>query len=294
MKDIYSFQKAILDAAGSAIFTVNNDGIITSFNLEAEKMLGDKAVDVIGRATPAIFHEKDEVLSRSKILSKELNEPVNPGFDVFVVKARKNLPNISEWTYIRKNGTKLPVVLSITALRDLDGKVFGYLGIATDVSEHKSKQKQQLDHLTALNKHAIVANTDAEGKITYVNDKFCEISQYSREELIGQDHSIVNSRYHPKDFMREMWGIISKGEVWKGEIKNKAKDGSFYWVDSTIVPFMDAKGKVYQYVSIRTDITKRKERELELQSKYDELSLLEVYKDIFKLPYELPELLDVW
>ncbi len=113
--------------------------------------------------------------------------------------------------------------------------------------------------ISALNFSVIVAITNPQGKITFVNQHFCDIAKYTKEELIGQDHRILNSGYHPRSFFKEMWRTIGSGKTWKGDVCNRAKDGSLYWVKTTIVPFLNEAGKPYQYVAIRTDITAQKD-----------------------------------
>ena len=125
----------------------------------------------------------------------------------------------------------------------------------------------------ALDQHAIVSTTDTQGTITSVNDKFCEVSQYSRDELIGQQHNIINSNLHPKSMFRDMWATISSGHTWHGEIRNQKKDGNYYWVETSIVPFLDKDNTPYQYIAIRTEITKIMDIESDLKLSLEKLAI---------------------
>lgn len=167
-----------------------------------------------------------------------------------------------------KDGSAYWVDTTIVPFLNDEGKPYQYVAIRSDITERKNAEEELLkkikeisDYKYALDESSIVAITDQKGIITHVNDNFCKISKYNREELIGKDHRIINSGYHSSDFIKDLWKTIAKGKVWKGELKNKAKDGTAYWVDTTIVPFLNEKGKPYQYVAIRSDISERKKGE---------------------------------
>jgi len=513
---------AILNSSEFSIIATELDGTIKQFNRGAEILLGYTAEEIVGKVSPTIMHVLDEVVKRSEDLTLELGEKVEPGFDAFVVNARKfGTADCHEWTYVRKDGSTFPIKLSVTALKNSLDEVIGYLGIGKDITKEKEaelnliknnklfdesqsiaktgswkfdiitqdlvwskgnykifefdelpanklfdayrkklrpealvqldkaieksvitgqdfeflndiefsdnrvkyiltlgqvikdksgkviaaqgstqditekmiaeqnlinsnnlldesqniakigswkfnlitkdlmlskghytifeldgvpedqlymayrsrilpedlakldefdenviktgedyktdyrilfpdnrikyiqeigqpfknekgeiiglqgsilditekalaeqkiaeKAKEVNDVRSALDESTIVTITDQKGVITFVNDKFCSISKYSKEELIGQYHYVNNPEYQLNKFIKNIWTTIANGKVWKGDIKNRAKDGSYYWVDSTIVPFLDDKGKPYQYIAISSDITQQK------------------------------------
>lgn len=173
---------------------------------------------------------------------------------------------------IAKDGSPYWVNASIIPILDESGKNIQFLSIDSDITGRevtKVKYNETLQNLhnieNALDHSSVVAITDAKGILTYVNEKFCALSQYTSEELIGKTHRIVNSKFHPKSFFEKMWNTIENGEIWQGDVCNRAKDGSLYWVSTTIVPFLDAEGKPEQYIAIRHDITARKQAEESLE-----------------------------
>lgn len=189
--------------------------------------------------------------------------------DLSQITEREQL--VYEYRFLYKNGDYRWTADTVRLVRDATGQPVELVGSWQDVHNRKLTEaalQESLHHLAeiklALDQSSIVAITDERGVIQSVNQKFCEISGYDQEELIGCTHQLINSGYHPKSFFTHLWQTIANGQIWKGEIKNRAKNGSCYWVDTTIVPLLNAEGKPYQYVSIRNDITARKQAEMAL------------------------------
>jgi len=216
-------------------YTFLNDAALITHPLGKEKTIGKRLWDIHPRIKESIFWEKyREAMETKKVV--ELENYFAPLDTWFAVKV-----------YPADDGVTI---------------------FFKDVSDRKKAEhqlslslKELNDYKVALDESSIVAITDQKGIIRHVNHNFCRISKYPAEELIGQDHRIINSGYHSKEFIRDIWVTIAHGKIWKGEIKNRARDGTYYWVDTTIVPFLDEQQKPYQYVAIRADITERKSAE---------------------------------
>ncbi|MHA7881294.1 MAG: PAS domain S-box protein [Saccharospirillum sp.] len=242
-------QSLMLEAAGICVEALTDPratlDALDQFNPDL-LVLDVQMPDVQGPELAAIIRERDDYLtlpilflSSETDLDRQLHA-LNLGGDDFLVKPIQPAHLVSAVRTRAKRARQ-----SVAIQRRLQTTLY----------------EREREHL-ALDYHAIVSATDAQGNIISVNDRFCEISGYRREELLGQNHRIVKSGWHSPDFYRDLWKTIGRGQVWQGEICNRRKDGSLYWVRSTITPFLNELGRPYQYVSIRTDITALKEEEV--------------------------------
>jgi PAS domain S-box-containing protein len=237
------------DAIHVAVVALDASGTIRLVNRKAADALGWGASDLAGRNW---FDAAVPPKARSEFRS--LLDRMLAGWTLEHFEA----------PVLTRSGEEHAFLWHPSTIVDDGGRIVGMIASGEDLTVRDRSERELKDTLRmfadfkyALDQSAIVATTDRKGLITYANDKFCEISKYPREELLGKDHRILNSGIHPKEFMRDLWRTISSGKIWRGEIRNRAKDGSHYWVDTTIVPFLGADGHPYQYLAIRADITER-------------------------------------
>ncbi len=256
-KTISNFFRLSLDL----LCIADKNGYFININPSFEKILGYSEKTLLERPFIDFVHP-DDIKGTMEVLGR-----LSKGDDCtdFVNRYRKSS---GEYIYISWHATT-----------DMDtGLIYA---AARDITEEMKHSREIHDLNFALEQSAIVARTDHRGIITYVDDNFCRISKYAREELLGKNHRIVNSGYHSKDVFRKMWETITSGKVWKGEIKNKAKDGTYYWVDATIVPLRDVETNRQHYIAVRYEITDKKEYEEKLKETNDRLNQAIRFKDIF-------------
>ncbi|MBD1920225.1 PAS domain S-box protein [Microcoleus sp. FACHB-831] len=275
------------------IFMLDPSGHIASWNSGAERLKGYREKEIVGSHFSRFYTAQDI-------------EDGKPERELQVACSQGRYEE--EGWRVRKDGSWFWANVVITALRDKEGNLQGFSNVTRDISDRKQTEdairkafdtlrkslKELSDIKFALDQSAIVAITDARGVITYVNNKFCKLSQYSREELIGQTHRIINAGYHPPEFFKNLWSTISRGEVWRGEIKNRAKDGSYYWVDTTIVPFVNEQGKPFQYLAIRFDSTDRKRAEEGLQETSERLKTMVEASPLPIITLDLQQNVKMW
>jgi PAS domain S-box-containing protein len=250
-----NYARSLIEASRDPLFTINTAGKITDMNNASIDITGVSRENLIGSNFFDYFTDPD--------MAREAYQQVfSRGFVV-------------DYPLTIRDHKLTDVLFNGSLYKDEQGVVLGVVIVARDVTVQKQIKrnlekslKEISDYKYALDESSIVSITDQKGIIKYVNDNFCTISKYPCNELIGKDHRIINSGYHTKEFMADLWGTIAKGKIWKGALRNKAKDGTIYWVDTTIVPFLNDEGKPYQHIVIRTDITQQKKYEQELtQSK---------------------------
>ncbi|HEX6736108.1 MAG TPA: diguanylate cyclase, partial [Azonexus sp.] len=272
LPELCTIQFAILENADHAIIATDISGTILYFNPAAQQMLGYAWHEVVGRATPELFHAPDEVAARARQLGRENDS----AFAILVGRVAAEGRDEGEWVYVRKDGSRLHVHLAITALRDAGGTLIGYLGIAADISERLRLEQELRVAAIAFESQAAIMVTDAEQRILRVNQAFSKLTGYSAEESVGQLPSMLKSGRQDRAFYQEMWHRLRETGHWQGEIWNRRKSGEVYPEWLTISAVYDADGQLSNYVSTFSDISNLKVAESEIHhlAFYDPLTSL--------------------
>lgn len=276
LPELCTIQHAILENAGHSIIATDRDGTILYFNRAAQRLLGYSWHDVVGLASPALFHLADEVSARAEALSAELGREIKPGFETFVARLGQQEQDEHDWTYVRKDGSQVPVRLAVTALFDSMGQLLGYLGIASDITLRRQMEQELRIAATAFESQAAILVTDAEQRILRVNPAFTKLTGYAAEEAIGQKPSLLKSGRQSAAFYQQMWRTLQHTGHWQGEIWNRRKCGEIYPEWLTISAVLDNQSRLTHYVSTFSDISNLKVAESEIHhlAFYDPLTAL--------------------
>ena len=261
LQEVLTLQRAILDSANYTIISTTVEGTITTFNRAAEQLLGYTAEDVVGKTSPVIIHDREEVIARSQALSQELNTVVEPGFEAFVAKARLGDPDEQEWSYLRKDGTRFPVLLSVTALRNAENQITGFLGIGSDITKRKQDEKE-LRSMTQVLESAVegISQLDTQGCYVQVNPAYATMVGYQPEEMIGMNWQTT---VHPDDLAKMLNAyeqMLAQGKV-EVEAKAVRKDGSTFDKQLTMISVFDAQQQFIGHYCFMKDISERREVE---------------------------------
>ncbi|MET1255184.1 EAL and GGDEF domain-containing protein [Aliikangiella maris] len=270
-------KQAIINSANYSIIATSPEGIITSFNKSAEYLLGFKAEELVNKKNPEAFHDKHEVSRKAEELKHRFGIDVQPGFDVFVAIPSMGEVYEDEWTYVHKNGDKIPVHLSITALFNEQGDIEGYLSIAYDISAKKKNERDlYLAEKVFNNTNEAIMITDENLNIVNINQAYCSITGFSKNYAIGKKANIAYSGKHDKLFYEEMWQKIAHENHWSGEIWNRRKDGEIFPTWLTINTVRGKDNRICNYIGLFKDITQQKlaAEELEKLAYYDQLTQL--------------------
>ncbi|MFW6295787.1 MAG: PAS domain S-box protein, partial [Halothece sp.] len=272
LRETTALQRAILDGANYTIISTTPDGMIETFNLAAERLLGYTAIEVVGKATPLIFHDLEEIKQRSQALSEELGILIEPNFRIFTAKAECGEVDEQEWTYICKDGTRVPVLLSITALRDSDGNIMGFVGIGNDITQRKQAEqellmtKERLQYLLSSSP-AVIYSCKANGDYgaTFMSENAASLVGYQAQEFTN-DSSFWTSHIHPEDAPRVFANLphVFEQEYHTHEYRFLHKDGHYRWLYDEIKLVKDAEGNPVEMIGYWADITQRKQLEEEL------------------------------
>ncbi|MBV5299046.1 MAG: PAS domain S-box protein, partial [Rhodoferax sp.] len=273
-----ALQNAIFNSANFSSIATDANGVVQIFNVGAERMLGYTAAEVMNKVTPADISDPQEVIARAKALSVELDTPIAPGFEALVFKASRGIEDIYELTYIRKDGSRFPAVVSVTALRDEDKSIIGYLLIGTDNTARKQAEEilakeifnqkeaeRPLNNWLRLQSAALDACVNAllivgvDGVIQWGNPAFCKLSGYALAEAVGhRPDELFKSGAQDDAFYKKLWQTVLSNKSWRGELINRRKNGERYWEEMTITPVCDAQGAVTHFIVVKDDFTEHK------------------------------------